>query len=379
MSIDFACKCGKQLRAQEDHAGKRVQCPGCGRIVEIPGPAGSAPRSEWLIDESDEAGRKAEKAGVVRAALAHVIRLHGPGELEANLCIRGVLTCWYCRTDIPFTGRVFGRSGLAGEFVAVSCPQCHAKLWTGFSTHLRGDGTDVFLYAPSHARQYTRSEKDRLPIPTFSVREVVEEAPPEASTESDERVDQALSSLVQVISRRASYQSVSAQAAELVNRPLTREQCQTLCRTLRALLEKENTTHFRAVLAEALAALRDERAAGTVQAAIARALKQDDPADPSNLPLHDLCVLGLLYGNRKVFEEAMRRGMKDLAITTRAVKLDRRLSPQEVAQLLQNDQQIDSYEGVLGGARWQRIQPLLPMWDEGARKGWLQKLFGREK
>jgi hypothetical protein len=33
------CACGKQLRARDELAGKRVKCPACGRAVNVPGPS----------------------------------------------------------------------------------------------------------------------------------------------------------------------------------------------------------------------------------------------------------------------------------------------------------------------------------------------------
>lgn len=36
MPIQFACQCGKSLRAAEEHAGKRAKCSQCGQIVAIP-------------------------------------------------------------------------------------------------------------------------------------------------------------------------------------------------------------------------------------------------------------------------------------------------------------------------------------------------------
>jgi hypothetical protein len=36
MPIEFACQCGKKLRAAEEHAGKRAKCNQCGQIAVIP-------------------------------------------------------------------------------------------------------------------------------------------------------------------------------------------------------------------------------------------------------------------------------------------------------------------------------------------------------
>jgi DNA-directed RNA polymerase subunit M/transcription elongation factor TFIIS len=37
MAIQFACQCGKTLKAAEEHAGKRAKCNQCGTTVTIPG------------------------------------------------------------------------------------------------------------------------------------------------------------------------------------------------------------------------------------------------------------------------------------------------------------------------------------------------------
>jgi hypothetical protein len=37
MSIQFACSCGRKLRADEEHVGRRVKCPACGAEMTVPG------------------------------------------------------------------------------------------------------------------------------------------------------------------------------------------------------------------------------------------------------------------------------------------------------------------------------------------------------
>lgn len=43
MAIDFACTCGKRLRAREDMAGKTGRCKACGSLYTIPKPVPAAP------------------------------------------------------------------------------------------------------------------------------------------------------------------------------------------------------------------------------------------------------------------------------------------------------------------------------------------------
>mgnify|MGYP000946439218 CR=1 FL=1 len=40
MAIEFHCEfCGKQVRAQDEHAGKRAKCPSCHQSVYVPTPS----------------------------------------------------------------------------------------------------------------------------------------------------------------------------------------------------------------------------------------------------------------------------------------------------------------------------------------------------
>jgi hypothetical protein len=77
----------------------------------------------------------------------------------------------------------------------------------------------------------------------------------------------------------------------------------------------------------------------------------------------------------------MKRGMERLAVTTRASKLGRRLTPKEITRLIRAENHIDGYESTLGGTNWQMIHPLLPLWvDELETKkaekgGWLNRFF----
>ncbi|QEH31538.1 hypothetical protein OJF2_00030 [Aquisphaera giovannonii] len=43
MSIRFACSCGKQLQARDEHAGRKSRCPDCGATLVVP--AGGEPPS----------------------------------------------------------------------------------------------------------------------------------------------------------------------------------------------------------------------------------------------------------------------------------------------------------------------------------------------
>ena len=38
MSIQYICECEKRLLFKDEHAGKKAICPGCQRLLVVPGP-----------------------------------------------------------------------------------------------------------------------------------------------------------------------------------------------------------------------------------------------------------------------------------------------------------------------------------------------------
>jgi hypothetical protein len=384
MPVHLVCKCGKEMVAQERHAGRRVQCPACGRALVVPLPEAEVRSGMgWRVDDTPSATARAATVGLLLPGRGSAVLLHAEEPLNDGLTVKGVLTCWYCKADIPFAGEVFGRVGLGGALVTVPCPKCHARIWTGFSTHLAARGTDVFLYAPSPARQYTRKDDEALPTLSFKITDVRKAPAPSATSDADP-LTALLANCTRAVSARQPFQEVSEQVGQLVAQPLAPGRAEVVCRTLRALLERESTTYLKIILAEALACLRDESAAPVVRAALRRSLEQEDPGDASNLPLHDLCVLGLLFGDGNGFLDAAKRGMEKLEFTTRARKRGERLTPRGIKALVEQEDSIDCYESKLGGPHWQTVQPLMPLWvDEsalkrraGAGKSWLGRLFG---
>ncbi len=329
MSIEFACKCGKQLRAFIHQAGSQLQCPACGRAQIVPSPAPTRKAgSRWQIDTSAEAAAKAELAGVARGDRDNVVRLWSSEELQQSLAIAGTLACWYCQSEIPFTGQVFGRVGLAGTLVTLGCPKCHARIWTGFSSHLTAEGTDVFIYAPSNSR----SDGHSSGTPTLRIHQVT--ASDLAPSTAIEPIEKPLLEFEAAVGRKASYQETTALASRLVEQPMSSWQSDKVCRRLQTLLKKETATLFARSWSKRSHALRDERAVRDVRNALRQTIEQEDLRDETNLPLHDLCVLALLFGDGNGFLAAMRRGLKDLSITTRACKQGKRLTPQEIAELI---------------------------------------------
>lgn len=53
MPITFNCTCGKSLRVADEHAGKRIKCPGCQAVCTAPAPK-AEPKFEVVEDEPQE-------------------------------------------------------------------------------------------------------------------------------------------------------------------------------------------------------------------------------------------------------------------------------------------------------------------------------------
>src|SRR5207253_307322 len=89
--------------------------------------------------------------------------LHSPSALEQDVPIKGQVACRQCQTSFAFVGAVFGRPGLGGTLANLACPTCRARVWIGWSSHTVADGTDVFVYAPSRARDLAMRDDERKP------------------------------------------------------------------------------------------------------------------------------------------------------------------------------------------------------------------------
>jgi hypothetical protein len=383
LMIRFACQCGKQLQAKDAYAGKRVQCPACGRAPTVPQPAAKEQaKQQWQIDAT-AAAQRAEQAGVVRQGTASVLRLQAAGALRGDVAVEGVIGCWFCRSEQPFAARVFGRVGIGGSLTMLKCVTCHAKVRLGFSTHAAGKGAELYLYAPSQTRDWVESSgADSPPAPAFRVQRV-REVPPDPPADENDWVNHLLPGLAQAVSHKEHYQKVSELAAKLVGLPLSGPQLKGVRMALRTLLAKEQNTYLATILVEALACLRDAQAAQPVRAVLRHALDSEDPGDRTNLPLHELSVLGLLFGDKSGFLEAVQRGMRQLPMTTRACKVGKRLPLKDLIALIEQGKPIDSYESTLGGAHWQHVHPLLPLREgdgsskkDGSHKSWLDRFLG---
>jgi hypothetical protein len=98
MPISMRCECGKELQAKDEFAGRRTQCPDCGRELVIPGQAAANPYQAGPVFEPGPAkappGFEAKTSG--KAITSLVLGLVSP------------FTCFI--TAIP--GIVFGVLGL---------------------------------------------------------------------------------------------------------------------------------------------------------------------------------------------------------------------------------------------------------------------------
>ncbi len=59
MAIEFSCRCGRTLRVKDEHAGRRVKCPGCGSVAQVPAAAKKDDRSS--LQPLAQSGRAASQ------------------------------------------------------------------------------------------------------------------------------------------------------------------------------------------------------------------------------------------------------------------------------------------------------------------------------
>ncbi len=70
--IEFSCRCGEPLAAEEEHAGAEVQCPQCGKVLSVPG---GGPKKGKLVDDDDPPRRRRRKRRRDDEKADHVKRL----------------------------------------------------------------------------------------------------------------------------------------------------------------------------------------------------------------------------------------------------------------------------------------------------------------
>lgn len=55
MGIKFSCECGKHFSASEEHSGKQIRCPKCGRSLRVPSAQGPASGVKTPDEASEQA------------------------------------------------------------------------------------------------------------------------------------------------------------------------------------------------------------------------------------------------------------------------------------------------------------------------------------
>lgn len=81
MSIRFQCSCGKKLKAPDEHAGKRMACPGCGNPVRVPAPDDDL--------DKDESWRTSGTAATIAHELVARREAEKRKERQAGLDLKG--------------------------------------------------------------------------------------------------------------------------------------------------------------------------------------------------------------------------------------------------------------------------------------------------
>ncbi|MBU0717992.1 MAG: hypothetical protein KJ749_07075 [Planctomycetes bacterium] len=123
--IVFTCDCGKTVRIDKCHAGRRGRCPYCKAMIDIPA-AGAATTEAVGGPQKQAAARRASTMADVDAPVS-VERSLAP-RMRANRLIAGKL-CTICQTKID-----------AGEEVR-NCTRCHSSFHVSCWDEVGGCGT----------------------------------------------------------------------------------------------------------------------------------------------------------------------------------------------------------------------------------------------
>ena len=141
MSINFSCQCGQKLTAKADAAGKRVKCPKCGSVQEVP-PHGSTTRTDESNDQAALAS--SDKPGTIAVVCTCGKQLKAPANMEGKQA-----RCPKCRKTIsipsssgsitPAAGMTAAAAssplddllddvGMAAPRTPHFCPECKADM-----------------------------------------------------------------------------------------------------------------------------------------------------------------------------------------------------------------------------------------------------------
>lgn len=141
MSVRFACRCGKKMRAADDKIGKKVLCPECGSPVLVPDSStvavehvsaegGASDTASSLLKGSAEEGKRRrglqlEQGAVQEAAfdLLETAKFVGMSVLPGVLAVFGLAFLAYYLSsmvmgpdrNLPELGRVYGTVTLDGK------------------------------------------------------------------------------------------------------------------------------------------------------------------------------------------------------------------------------------------------------------------------
>ncbi len=74
MSISLTCECGRALRVKDEAAGRKVRCPGCGKVLPVPRPAADKGAEDEALDllRSEPAADESPPRRPPEAAAEHV-------------------------------------------------------------------------------------------------------------------------------------------------------------------------------------------------------------------------------------------------------------------------------------------------------------------
>jgi hypothetical protein len=152
--IQFACQCGKTLKAAEEHAGKRAKCNQCGQVVTIPGAIVAMPKTAFPSRPS--AAIVKEKAVATAVAKTESSPLRKPAAKPTEKFDADDFFAAELPMPSPAPKPGASRPAASPAIDAKPCPGCHQAVSSaavictrcGYN-FMTGKKTATFSYSPS--------------------------------------------------------------------------------------------------------------------------------------------------------------------------------------------------------------------------------------
>jgi predicted Zn finger-like uncharacterized protein len=125
MPIQLACpSCAKQFRVADEHAGKKVKCPNCQTIFQVPSPKGDSPLPNYAYPPTPVQPPTATNPYAAQTPSQATGPMHRPAPLDGPVVSVPLPPATDPAETLGNIGLTLGIIALVGEFVSVIFSCC---------------------------------------------------------------------------------------------------------------------------------------------------------------------------------------------------------------------------------------------------------------